>query len=132
MRISDWSSDVCSSDLDPPLRIEAAQCGQIKHCGKAHLMPFAQHGDMRADDPPAFGKTHPALRLPSRCRCPDPLEFGVGGCEIRPETGDDRFQQAARWRSAATRRPERLDRRETVKILAGAEQTGRGAERERV
>src|SRR3546814_19841454 len=83
-------------ERDPPLRIEAAQCGQIKHCGKAHLMPFAQHGDMRADDPPAFGKTHPALRLPSRCRCPDPLEFGVGGCDIRPETGDDRFQQAAR------------------------------------
>src|SRR3546814_8018681 len=87
-------------------------------------MPFAQHGDMRADDPPAFGKTHPALRLPSRCRCPDPLEFGVGGCEIRPETGDDRFQQAARRRSADPRRPERLDRRDTVEILAGADPHG--------
>src|SRR3546814_9529744 len=76
MRISDWSSDVCSSDL------------------------------------------------PSRCRCPDPLEFGVGGCEIRPETGDDRFQQAARRRSADPRRPERLDRRDTVEILAGADPHG--------
>src|SRR3546814_18074369 len=89
---------------------------------------------MRADDPPAFGKTHPALRLPSRCRCPNPLEFGVGGCEIRPETGDDRFLQAARRRSADPRRPERLDRRDTVAIMAGADpqgdQAGRATARE--
>src|SRR3546814_21101829 len=29
MRISDWSSDVCSSDLDTPLKYEAAVAGGI-------------------------------------------------------------------------------------------------------
>src|SRR3546814_12262175 len=39
-------------------------------------------------------------------------------------SSDLRFQQAARRRSADPRRPERLDRRDTVEILAGADPHG--------
>src|SRR3546814_19565067 len=81
-------------------------------------------GDMRAETPPSYGEERPAWLRPTRCRCPHPRAFGLGGCEIRPETGEARFEQAARRRSADQRRPERLDRRDTVEILAGADPHG--------
>ena len=46
MRISDWSSDVCSSDLSQPVRCGVDGCGQSDHNGPkdpgSHAVRIAQ------------------------------------------------------------------------------------------
>src|SRR3546814_2985384 len=56
MRISDWSSDVCSSDLPGELFF-----GPILHHGIRH-MPFAGHAGMIAGFPKYFGQRHRTLQ----------------------------------------------------------------------
>src|SRR3546814_6043113 len=80
MRISDWSSDVCSSDLDPgaagagpPLRGAVGAAGQ-------RLARVPQPGRDEADAPPADRR--PAARLPRAARLVPGPSSG-GGAEAR-------------------------------------------------
>src|SRR3546814_3519639 len=60
MRISDWSSDVCSSDLRP-----AQDPGRTG----ARALPVAAHGTAAAvagDDPQPLSANHPAASRPQR------------------------------------------------------------------
>src|SRR3546814_12725633 len=50
MRISDWSSDVCSSDLDP--RSGLAEAGRLTRDGEvAQQVQLVPHADARAPHP---------------------------------------------------------------------------------
>src|SRR3546814_4779396 len=71
MRISDWSSDVCSSDLDLPLAAE-----QQKHDGENHQpVPNAQatHRVLRnpvkpPSDAPDYTRPGPRIATQTPCR----------------------------------------------------------------
>src|SRR3546814_3840988 len=74
MRISDWSSDVCSSDLFrrdcvgfDRLHFHGLRCWQTLHMA-LHILPFRQRGE-RPSGVAGGGKTqpfgHPALHLPA-------------------------------------------------------------------
>src|SRR3546814_14283281 len=53
MRISDWSSDVCSSDLHPGLAVEADDLVQV-----FHRQDVLAIGGGRAPRPPGAGALH--------------------------------------------------------------------------
>src|SRR3546814_19967150 len=78
MRISDWSSDVCSSDLP-----EAAPCGIAMLGGEQHrAAPFA--ADRESLDQPQDDE---------RDRGPD-TDLGVGGKQSDEDSGDAHLDEA--------------------------------------
>src|SRR3546814_9514939 len=100
MRISDWSSDVCSSDLRP--------CYHLRRCSRK------SRPDLKgtADNPPSCQKISRSdlLTVPSRPHCRTthlyrrPLEKFR---EARPSPGRRPAGQRRRWRKAGrTRRSE--------------------------
>src|SRR3546814_11311756 len=115
MRISDWSSDVCSSDLDR-LVSGLVIAGDI---GEARGEPAAPPARL------AFGAEHPAADLdrflPGQCRG----EHAVGGVPQMMALVDD---QPRRGGAAVTRaRP--LDRKSVVSGTSGAVSVGLGRRR---
>src|SRR3546814_15502027 len=78
MRISDWSSDVCSSDLHDTQDHEVAPGGS--HARQVHEVHAvdARHGGRHAEDPGPRGKLPCDIGLSL-------LLYEVAGLECRPE-----------------------------------------------
>src|SRR3546814_7842387 len=79
MRISDWSSDVCSSDLGAPGQAEAVgRAGVVVLAHRAHFLPDRlpqpAGGDAQLDvgllELPARGADHPGPGLGSKANGP--------------------------------------------------------------
>src|SRR3546814_16039205 len=75
MRISDWSSDVCSSDLDLAGKIAELPCHKLLGGLDDKVCAYASSGTLR--DPQAMAET--ARRF---------LECGFGAMKIRFHRGD--------------------------------------------
>src|SRR3546814_18480005 len=73
MRMSDWSSDVCSSDLGPPRRFEPPACGRVTNAAKAAVVSGPAAGLWRVFHCPplATGSRKSAQPL---CLVPLPLK----------------------------------------------------------
>src|SRR3546814_1397846 len=102
MRISDWSSDVCSSDLDAPLRpprLDAEQRESVDHPAfergdvGAHVAPAPRQVELDIADAlarPMIGITPPAPRIINR-------ELRVqqfGGIGARPDRKSTRLNSS--------------------------------------
>src|SRR3546814_2026492 len=60
MRISDWSSDVCSSDLSLP-QLPAEFAATCPRCSKARADPLAQHVALELRDAGQHRRHHPPV-----------------------------------------------------------------------
>src|SRR3546814_4394350 len=74
MRISDWSSDVCSSDLGPVARPDAASMARSDH------QLASRRSEQRADR--GHQRTHQADQA-HRHRVPEPAELPDPGAALR-------------------------------------------------
>src|SRR3546814_2617401 len=73
MRISDWSSDVCSSDLDPPWDQHASallilfSCGSIGGCGRCAAGLGAGRSGTGGTGTTRTARTLTTRAIPGRC-----------------------------------------------------------------
>src|SRR3546814_16284688 len=65
MRISDWSSDVCSSDLRPPARPVRRYRHRYHEPQRHRRLPGAHHGDGEPHLHPAEAERHHPVAAPS-------------------------------------------------------------------
>src|SRR3546814_10255202 len=87
MRISDWSSDVCSSDLSPPLldRREDRLLGLERLARRHHATcPVGRRRDARDELPPVDERPNPALDTLDRDALQTEIERGLGERIERP------------------------------------------------
>src|SRR3546814_10325764 len=92
MRISDWSSDVCSSDLGRMLAVAAAQLGYRTHVyapdrESVAAQVAAQHSQAAWDDEPrlaAFAAACDVVTLEFENVPVDTLRFLSGHVAVRP------------------------------------------------
>src|SRR3546814_9219415 len=91
MRISDWSSDVCSSDLDP--RSGLAEAGRLTRDGEvAQQVQLVPHADARAPHPTDD-------RLGTETESREPVEGDLHGRRFDPHRtvgGGNHVEVAAR------------------------------------
>src|SRR3546814_4559491 len=80
MRISDWSSDVCSSDLGAARYIQGHQCGAGRRT-KAHRAPVRAEGGIAEADP---GRAAPDVAAGRR---PGTAGRGSAGSIRAPRSG---------------------------------------------
>src|SRR3546814_11320986 len=94
MRISDWSSDVCSSDLDRAFETIGDAAGNVpdgkRHRDRDHAVDRIMPAEMdRADpDPRRIRRDHPAERAPQaesgdREQRGQTIEIGRASCRAR-------------------------------------------------
>src|SRR3546814_8713790 len=72
MRISDWSSDVCSSDLEhhqPKAKRRERPAKRGPQDMDLLVQPHACFGDLEAPQPVAAGQSHIALQQIGRASC---------------------------------------------------------------
>src|SRR3546814_2697542 len=68
MRISDWSSDVCSSDLKPCLLLARGRQGQMTHGRGIDLLGAVKIADARQEIAEREDAFHPRFGDAERCR----------------------------------------------------------------
>src|SRR3546814_15036189 len=109
MRISDWSSDVCSSDLRTDLRRQYrpdAGCEEVR--ARSRLPPR----DLRnVVDSCLYSGIHPAELEPCKNGHHGRAEEAV----LQPAPDEEQSRSVRGWRSASRRRPERSEERRVGK-----------------
>src|SRR3546814_10184655 len=99
MRISDWSSDVCSSDLFIPCGVHEAVYildGLIKN--ESDVQPDTIHGDTQAQSAPVFGLSHLlGIRLMPRIRGIKQLVFYKPDRKAKYDHINSLFTEEINW-----------------------------------
>src|SRR3546814_17195124 len=88
MRISDWSSDVCSSDLELRVREAELVLHRLEHHGEDHAVHIVeeahhrQHGNGEYGGSSAIGRRALSARQISHPHTPLPRSFVAGSAAI--------------------------------------------------